>query len=203
MKFLLDSPFVYLAFQSLIGAKGARKKCLDEYIRATAGQRILDVGCGPGFVLDYLPPVDYVGFDINERYVRYAQAKYGDRGTFHCRYLDFDNAEMLGKFDWVLLNGVVHHIDDAGVRVLFQILAGCLKPDGALLTLDGCYQDIMSPISHFMLDHDRGKHIRTQEQYKQLACERFTDVSLYPRKDLFGIPYDALVLVCRQPQEFL
>ncbi len=59
-----------------------------ENIRAVAGDRILDIGCGPGDILDSPPPVDYYGFDLNDAYIRFARRKYSGRGKFYCRAVE-------------------------------------------------------------------------------------------------------------------
>jgi SAM-dependent methyltransferase len=199
MKSLLDFPAVYLTLQTAFGAKRARKRCIDEFAFPVAGERVLDVGCGPGFVIDYLPKVDYVGFDIDRRYIDYAKRRYGDRGDFHCMELTADRAANLGTFDLVLLNGVLHHLDDATALDLLSILASCLKPSGRVMTLDGCFFDSMSPISRFLLKQDRGQYVRRRDEYTSLASGIFSDVAATHRVDLFYIPYDALVMVCKNP----
>ncbi len=201
MKTLLDFPIVYLTLQTAIGAKHARKICLDEYAHPVTGERVLDVGCGPGFVIDYLPPVEYVGTDIDSRYIRHARQKYGDRGQFHEVLLTAENTAEFGTFDLILLNGVVHHIDDAGVRDLFRILASCLRENGRVMTLDGCYSDSMSPISRFLINNDRGEYVRHYSEYPALASGIFSQVTATHRRDLFRFPYDAVVMVCRNPCE--
>ena len=197
MKSLLDYPLVYLSLQAAIGAKRARKLCLDQFALPIVGERVLDVGCGPGFVIDYLPKVDYVGIDIDRRYIDHAKKHYGDRGDFHCYELTAERARKLGSFDLILLNGVLHHIDDATTVELLRILAESLNPGGRLMTLDGCYMESMSPISRFLLNHDRGDFVRRQNEYVDLASGIFAKVEPIHRTNLFHIPYNALVMVCR------
>lgn len=200
MKFLLRIPAVYLGIQSLLGAKQARKKTVDEFALPRAGERVLDIGCGPGFVIEYLPEVQYVGTDIDSHYIRYAQRTYGSRGEFHCMELNESNIGTLGQFDLVLLNGVVHHIADEQVHELFGLIRGCLTPSGRLVTLDGCYYPSMSPISRMLIRNDRGEHVREEAAYLELARKHFSRVDFSHRKDLFRVPYDALVMVCYPKQ---
>jgi SAM-dependent methyltransferase len=35
--------------------------------------RVLDIGCCPGYIVEYLRGATYFGFDINPRYIAYAQ----------------------------------------------------------------------------------------------------------------------------------
>ena len=42
-----------------------------------AVRRVLDVGCGPGTNTRHFATSDYLGVDLNEKYVEYARAKFG------------------------------------------------------------------------------------------------------------------------------
>jgi SAM-dependent methyltransferase len=35
--------------------------------------RVLDIGCGPAYIVEYLRGATYFGFDINSRCIAYAQ----------------------------------------------------------------------------------------------------------------------------------
>jgi SAM-dependent methyltransferase len=85
---LLECPELYLLSQGILGGKKARKRCIQEYAYTEAGMRVLDLGCGPGYIIEYLPRVCYHGFDINARYIEYARRKYGELATFSCQNFD-------------------------------------------------------------------------------------------------------------------
>jgi SAM-dependent methyltransferase len=78
----LRSPSLYVRWQRILGAYRLRQICLDDVLKLRAGERVLDIGCGPGYILDYMPKVDYVGFDTEPRYIEYAIEHYADRGRF-------------------------------------------------------------------------------------------------------------------------
>lgn len=62
----LSHPLVYEAFHHLIGARRWLKQFAQQTIRPRSGDTVLDIGCGPGALLRYLPPpVAYIGFDRN------------------------------------------------------------------------------------------------------------------------------------------
>ena len=69
---ILSYPLIYSAFQSLTGAHQGRKSFISDFVKPMAGMSILDIGCGPAEILDYLPAVDYWGFDISEEYINHA-----------------------------------------------------------------------------------------------------------------------------------
>ena len=52
---LLRSPPVYIRWQRILGADRLRQICLDQFLQLREGERVLDIGCGPGYILDYMP----------------------------------------------------------------------------------------------------------------------------------------------------
>ena len=72
---------------------------------------VVDMGCGPGDVLACLPEVDYVGIDINPKYIRAAQARYPGRGTFRCQAVRDAVVQEPAAYDVVMANAVLHHLD--------------------------------------------------------------------------------------------
>ncbi|MEM9366332.1 MAG: class I SAM-dependent methyltransferase [Planctomycetota bacterium] len=194
---LLDSPRLYLLAQDLLGARRARRRWLESYAAIRPGQRVLDIGCGPGFVATYLQDVQYVGTDINKGYIDYAMRHHGHLGEFHCCLIDNTTASHFGCFDRVLLAGVLHHIDDAGTDQLFRALTSSLRPGGQIITLDGYRHDSMSFISRWLIDHDRGRFVRGRSGYERLAAPHFKTVRCFYRDDLFRFPYDACIMTCQ------
>jgi len=76
---------IYLLCQRVIGAIHSRRRYIEEYVRPIPNQRVLDVGCGPGYVVEYFPKSDYIGLDINERYIQYVSCRYGWKGQFFAK----------------------------------------------------------------------------------------------------------------------
>jgi SAM-dependent methyltransferase len=170
-----------------------------EYVRARPGDRILDIGCGPGDLLTSLPVgIHYVGFDKSEPYVRAARARFGDRGTFFCRTVDRAVVNELGaaEFDLVVAHGVLHHLDDFQADEVFALARSALKPGGRFVTADGCYVSGQSRIARYFLDRDRGAHVRTEPAYRLLAARYFVSVESHVRHDTSRVPYTIVYLVC-------
>ncbi len=194
----LAIPHAFRFFNSLIGGR-ARPDYVDRFVRPKAGDRILDIGCGPGDVLACLPDVTYIGFDTDPRYVEAASERFGQRGKFFCADVTQVAAEATfetGSFDIVMANGVLHHLPDAAARDLLRVAARALKPGGRLVTHDGCYVDGQSRVARYLLSRDRGEHVRKEREYVDLARSAFASVNPTVAHDLLRIPYTILVMEC-------
>jgi SAM-dependent methyltransferase len=196
MRRLLADPRIYSLFRRLVGRNTARSVYAREHLRLQPGQRVLDLGCGTGDILEHLPAVHYVGYDISAAYIERASARFGQRGEFHCRAVDEDLRLIVGSFDIVIAHGVLHHLDDAAARTLFRVARGALKPGGRLVTFDGCFAEGQSVLARLFLSLDRGRHVRTQEDYERLARGEFEQVKSVLRDDLIRIPYAHLIMEC-------
>jgi SAM-dependent methyltransferase len=176
----------------------ARKRCIQEYAQVRPGMRVLDIGCGPGYLIEYLPAVSYYGFDISAKYINYATRRYGDRGKFYCQRFDAAIAKTLGSFDLILMAGLLHHLEDQEAIDLLGLSKEVLSTTGHLVTLDPCYSRRQSRMARFLLKKDRGQSIRDASGYVGLASRTYSQVDSHVRDDLFFVPYTALVMVCSQ-----
>jgi SAM-dependent methyltransferase len=194
VKRFLEAPAVYQSFQKLGGFFGARVKCIEAYLDLKAGDRIMDIGCGPGYIVDHLPSgVEYLGFDTDPRYIAHAQKLFGSKGSFYCQPFDDACAEAHGPADVVMMNGLIHHLDDATAGQVLQTVRMVLKPSGVLFTLDGCFREGQSSIAKWLLRNDRGTFVRTEQGYRDLYRSSFDNVALFVREDVSRVPYTFVV----------
>lgn len=199
MKSALSVPWIYDAAQTVTGFARVRKIVICDYLNPTGGECIIDVGCGPGHIMRYLPEgVRYTGFDTDAAYIAEAHRRYGRSAQFRCEIFDVDVARRSGPADIVMFNGVLHHMPDEVASEALAAAHAALAPGGKVLTLDGCYTDHQRPVSRFLLDHDRGRFIRTAAAYEEIMRRHFTDVRAELRGDLSLIPYDFMIMLARK-----
>ena len=186
----------YRFFQNLVGARPARREYVRSYVRPRESDCVLDFGCGPGDILEFLPSVKYVGLDMNANYIAAAIRRFGMRGSFRVGKVSSKTVYEEAAYDLVLAVGLVHHMADEEAAQVFRFAARALKPSGRLVTLDGCLVEGQSAIARYLLLTDRGRHVRGVEEYVRLARQVFPTVKPIVRHDLMRIPYTHLILEC-------
>ena len=195
---VLELPLFYRLWWQAVGGPALAKALVQEYIAREAGNRILDIGCGPGTFLPHLrlrASDSYVGFDMNERYIQRARSRFPQAEFVCARVSQYTLAEQR-SFDTVLAMGIVHHLDDQEAGQLFHLAHDALKPGGKLVTVDGVRISDQSAAARWLLARDRGQHVRNEAGYVHIASQAFTNVRASVRRDLIRIPYTHLILEC-------
>ena len=192
---VLAAPQAYQLWWNAVGGPGWARVLVKEYLRVPAGARILEIGCGPGTIVGYLPPSDYLGFDLSSSYIDLAKKRF-PKAKFVCERVSRFSLTEHGNFDAVLALGIVHHLEDDEAEQLFRIAHDALCPGGKLVTIDGVWLDKQSPATRWLLARDRGEHIRSKQEYLSIASRVFENVKSSIRNDLLRIPYSHLILEC-------
>jgi cyclopropane fatty-acyl-phospholipid synthase-like methyltransferase len=195
---VLSVPAVYQLWANALGGPACVKTLVDEYIRPESDARILDIGCGPGTLVPYLPQSGYFGFDLSAEYIEQAQKRF-PKAQFLCERVSKFALSRTQSFDLVVAVGIIHHLDDAEAKQLFQTAYDALKPGGRLVTVDGVFTKDQSPAARWLLTRDRGEHVRAEENYLKIAGLVFQEVKATVRNDLLRIPYTHLILECIRP----
>lgn len=191
----LANPIVYELFHHAIGARRWLQRFTDDVIEPRDGDCVLDIGCGPGALLQCLPAsIRYVGFDRNEAYIKWAEQTYGNRGTFICDDIANVASHALPKADIAVAIGLLHHVDDSLAVNLLRTIAGLLTPTGRLVTVDPCFHPDQSSIQRFVASNDRGMHVRPFERYADLSRLAFPNARAAYQRGYAPIPYSLCVV---------
>jgi len=177
----------------------SRRELVVELVRRLdlpAGARLLDVGCGTGALLDYLPDdVEYTGFDLNPAYVESARSRHGRRGRFLVARVGEEIPELArGSFDIVVAKALLHHLSDAEAHELLRMSADWLAADGVFVSYDNVFYGGQPWISRVLTALDRGGSVRTPEGYRALAAAHFGSVETSLVTDMLNIPYAHFVM---------
>jgi len=190
-------PFLYTAFQKLTGARRWREKFVRETVRPSAGDKLVDIGCGPAQMLDFLPDVRYVGFDVSEAYIASAKKRHGQRGTFLVGHTGtLRGHEALRDADIVMCCGVLHHLNDDEALDLAGFARETLRPGGRFVALEAAWLPGQSRLSKWMVAQDRGKNVRTVDEYHALVARYFSKIQITPDLHPLRMPYAGLVMEC-------
>lgn len=192
------TPRLYHLLQSAFGSFQARVTTLREYAPLQAGDRVLDIGCGPGHIVNHLPSgIEYHGFDIDEPSIRYAQGHFAAKGKFYCTAFTDDVASTFNGVRAVIMNGVLHHLSDEEADAVLVSIKRCLRPDGYVFTLDGCLHPGQRGLHRWLHEHDKGKFVRDEAGYRAILTRAFPIVDTHIREDLCRLPHTLAINVSR------
>ncbi len=125
--------------------------------------------------------------------------RYGSKGTFvvgdtHSLRGDlrFKNADI------VTAVSVLHHLDDEDAADCIQFAYDALKNGGRFVSHDPCWVPNHGAFSKYIMSHDRGRNIRTEQQYRELAEKVFRNVKASVDTKPMRIPYVTVVLECEK-----
>jgi len=193
---ILSFPAAYETYDALVGTRAVRRAFAREYIRAAPGAHVLDLGCGPGTMLEHLPDVRYTGIDLNETYIRTARQRHQGRGTFvvgDVTAVDFGPDESL---DVVVAFGFLHHVSDATALEVMPRIKSVLKPEGRFVSLDPCFVRNQNVVARCLHRMDRGNHVRDVAGYLRLVSPVFGEVAHHVDHDLHVLPSTTLLMRC-------
>ncbi len=199
LKSAFKLPGIYSLFQNLIGAQQARSWWIRECFRPQAGEKVIDIGCGPGDILELLPQVDYYGLDISERYIVEARRRYAGRGVFlHGDTRACAADERLRGADLVMCAGVLHHLDDAEAEQTLSFARTNLKPGGRFVAVEPCLLTHQSGASRWIMARDRGRNIRREDAWRELLRGVFPDHTTTVMTGMIRLPYIHIALAGRK-----
>ncbi len=191
---VLESPSVYTLYQHFVRAPATIERTLTRELRAGAGARVLDLGCGSGLYAGLFGADSYLGVDVSTRYIDFAR-----RGNADRRFGVMDVCDLALKaesIDHVFSVGLFHHLSDGDATRTIAEARRVLRLRGRMVVVE-----LIQPVSRYdllgrvLVNADRGRHVRRPEGYRRMLSAAF-DVS---GEYLVRIgPYDFCVFVLRR-----
>ena len=120
-----------------------------DFLAASGGATILELGCGSGWLGRMLagPDVNVIGVDFSQNQVDAAAAAAQRNGQAgRCRYLRRDGLEdfgLLNQVDGVLIHAFLHHLDEHELDSALDALKKGLKPDARLWIYEPAFYDTL------------------------------------------------------------
>jgi SAM-dependent methyltransferase len=183
----------FQAFKAVTGATRVMTTVTSEYLRPVPGERILDVGCGFGDLRRYLTEVEYVGIDLNDRYIDYARRHQPPARFINASVTDLGTMG-LGGFDGAIALGVLHHLGDEDATELLKALPDVLVPGGRFVAVEPVWAPDQRTTARVLAALDRGRYVRDQRGYEELVAPWFPHSTSSVRHDLFRFPYSHCIV---------
>ena len=198
LKDLLARPAIFDAYQAMVGANYAKRVFVRDWVRPAKGDRVLDIGCGTGAVVPFLPDgLDITGIDISDDYIAAARARYGARAAFRVGDAADPAIDLGGGFDAAYAFGVFHHMPDTIALRLFEGAMRRLRPGGRFISIDPTLIPGQSWASRFFVVNDRGRYIRSPDELRDLFGNHAPKLEV--RTDLLRIPYAQALMAFEKP----
>jgi SAM-dependent methyltransferase len=172
---VLTLGFVYRIVQFVFSEKRSKQLILERYI-LPAGENcsVLDMGCGPGNLLAFLPAtVSYNGFDLSQEYI--SSAKKAFTGREHSQFIcaatgdsKLDELVQDHSIDVAIVHGVFHHISDQQAGEMFALARKKVRAGGKIVILEPVWFEQQSRFRRWVMSKDRGRNIKSLENWQNL-----------------------------------
>jgi SAM-dependent methyltransferase len=171
----LEYPLVYRLWQAPFVEQKFRPILAHNDFGAV--RRVLDVGCGPGTNTAQFAACDYLGIDLNPRYIKQAQRRH--RRQFMVADVTTYTAPPGERYDFILLNSLLHHLDAPDTRRILSRLSALLAEGGHVHVLD-----LVLPgqpgVARWFARHDRGKFPRPLAEWQNIFTSIFDPAVFEP-----------------------
>lgn len=156
-----ETPLVFNLYQTIVdGGKGRQIK---RFLKDVPYTTVVDIGCGTGNWAT-IARGPYVGIDTSPSFIEGCRQRYAGQDDRKFIHGDAASLELDEEFDLAILVSVLHHLSDDAVG---RLLPWVTQNARFFFVLD-LYPIPVNPISRLLYAMDRGDHIRTPEQQKDL-----------------------------------
>lgn len=178
MKFILSHPLVYQIWQYPFYQEKMAPILQAGDIKSA--QNVLEIGCGPGTNARFFKHCNYLGVDLSAHYIDYARRHF--KGTFEVRNVNLMDPLQYSKFDFLLMNSLMHHLSDDEVSPILSNINRMLAAEGSIHIIDLAMPE-STGIAKWLAMQDRGKYVRSIKRWQELFSnnlnvEKFEPFSL-------------------------
>ena len=199
---LLRLPRLYNLLQRIVGGGRDRAAFMRTHVIFRSDEKVVDAGCGTGGALEFLPLLNYFGFDPNPGYIRMAQSQYWGRGEFFCGHAGSPRVRELAQgADAFLSLGVLHHLTDEQIGEILDLARACLRPSGRFIFYEPCFSANDDWVGRIFMRLDRGGNIKTDQAWRALLSEYFATVEEYIRRPVYLFRYTIQAVIARDPRQ--
>jgi trans-aconitate methyltransferase len=175
MKRILDHPIAYKMWQSPFANQ--KVEPVLRHNNLANSRRVLDVGCGPGTNTGLFKEAQYLGIDLNQRYIDAARRRFGRE--FVAADVTTYSLDPNERFDFIFVNSLLHHLDDDETRSLLARLSELLSCDGCIHILDLVMPEEQG-FARMLAKSDRGEYARPLEQWREMFETSFDTAVFEP-----------------------
>ncbi len=195
MRKILNNSRIYNFYQNLIGCKKFQKNFSNNFIKARAGENVLELGCGTGNVARFLNQnVNYIGVDYCKNYIDYASKKYPH---FKFKHADLSSPITFDcKFDIIYAEAILSAMTDEQALNMFKIINSHINNNTRIIFSDMNYNCANSAFEKYMFEHERNSVIRTKDEYIALIQPSFKIQNITVLDHIYRIPYSKLIFEC-------
>jgi trans-aconitate methyltransferase len=173
---LLSNPLVYRLHAA--GVDRPKLTAIRKFRSDYSGLKVLDLGCGPGNTAHIFSGADYTGVDINESYITVAREKHPELNFI---VGDVNRVEWGTGFDIILINSLLHHLDDNEASKILVKSVAALKETGKVIIQEPLIPGKDEWSYRLMMMLDRGNYFRSLSDWKNLLDQ----AGLYPEEIFF------------------
>ena len=185
IKFLIDFLQSFMSYSFRFMNFSKLDNNFNDFIKKNyiKGSKVLDFGSGFGTFAKYFDNLDYIGIEINNKYILRAQ-KLNPKYKF--LNLNLDQTILDNKYKLVLIYGVLHHIPDNEVKNILINIKNALDEDGKIYIYEPLPPQSLWSIKSLVLKNlDLGNFIRTKKDLVSLIPNDLTyeELSLISKTD--------------------
>jgi SAM-dependent methyltransferase len=165
---IVGNPWIYDNIRPLV-AGWIDLNSLAQFCSITPEDRVFDLGCGTGQLVQYFRCEQYVGVDTDQNAIK----KASQHSTLNMHFVlgdDWDATYRELHATIVIMIGLLHHLPDSGFASIISRLRAVSQALPRIVTIDISYFPHMY-LNNLLSRMDRGQYVRRPEEYERLFKE--------------------------------